>query len=371
MIQVFKPCMGNEEIEAVAGVLRSGWIGLGPKTAEFEDRFARYVGAGYAVGVNSGTAALHLALLASGIGPGDEVLVPSLTFVSTAHAVVYCGARPVFVDIDPDTLNLDVGDAAGRITTHTRAILPVHYGGNPCNMQAVWRLAGEYNLAVVEDAAHACGAYYNGQRVGGLKSDATCFSFHAVKNLACGDGGMVTTHDEEMAHLLKRLRWCGIDKDTWQRSEHLKRYAWYYEVGELGYKYHMNDIEAAIGLAQLKKLEAMNRRRRKIASMYDAGFQGLDWLKCPTVGGAMISARHNYVIRVPHRDQLNIHLRENGIASGVHYVPVHLQTYYRQPHVVLPVVERVWLKLLTLPMYPDLRDVEVEKIIGAVRECEP
>jgi perosamine synthetase len=371
MIQVFKPCIGEAEIEAVVGVLRSGWIGLGPRTAEFEKRFADYADAAWAVAVNSGTAALHLALLALDIGPGDEVLVPALTFVSTAHAVSYCGARSVFVDIEADTLNIDMADAERRITKQTRAIIPVHYGGTPCRMDDIWQVARERGLVVIEDAAHACGAVYHGHRVGGLNSDATCFSFHAVKNLTTGDGGMVTTDNPILADTIRRLRWCGIDKDTWQRSEKLERYAWFYEVRDLGYKCHMNDIAAALGLVQLSRLEEMNQRRRQIAAMYDAGFEDLEWLTRPVVGEGLVSARHNYVIQVPHRDRLNVHLRGRGIASGVHYIPLHLQPCYRDEQITLPTVEAIWPKLLTLPMYPDLSNDDAQTVIEAVRECEP
>lgn len=378
MIQVFKPSIGQAEIDAVSEVLRSGWLGMGPKTAEFEERFGDYVGAEHAIGVNSCTSALHLALMALGIGPGDEVLVPSLTFISTAHAVSYCGARPVFVDILPDTLNLDVRDADLKVRPRTRAIIPVHYGGLPCRMDEIWQLADEHRLAVIEDAAHACGAAYHGTRVGGLRSDATCFSFHAVKNLACGDGGMITTHRMELAQALRPLRWCGISKDTWQRTGETSimrpyaQYTWYYEVRSLGLKAHMNDITAALGLVQLARLEQMNDRRREIAAIYDEGFRDLGWLECPVLDERVISARHNYVVKVPHRDRLNKHLRELGIATGVHYMPAHLQPcYYQRFWTVLPVTEEMWPRLLTLPMYPDLSDDDVQQVIEGVRQCKP
>jgi perosamine synthetase len=380
VIQVFKPSIGDEEVAAVEEVLRSGWLGLGPKTAEFEHEFADYVGAPFAVAMNSGTAALHLALRALGIGKGDEVLVPTITFASTALAVVYCGARPVFVDVDPETLCIDVEDTARRVTNLTRAVMPVHYGGRPCDMEAVWSLAKANKLLVVEDAAHACGARYGQHKIGGSEnSDATCFSFHAVKNLTCGEGGMVTTTSSFTSDQLRRLRWCGIDKSTWKRTEAVGtgarpsygQYSWYYEIAELGYKSHMSDVAAAIGLAQLAKLDKLNTRRREIARLYDGAFEELDWLDVPPTHGDLDTSQHNYVVRMKRpgvRDRLNLYLKEKGIATGVHYVPIHMQPYFAaQGQPSLPVAEDVWQRVLTLPMYPDLTDEQVEYICECVR----
>lgn len=381
MIQVFKPSLGEEEVEGLREIFKTGWIGLGPKTAEFENRFADYVGAKYAIGVNSATAALHLACLVSGIGPGDEVLVPTMTFISTAHAPAYCGASPVFVDIEPDTLNISVEDVQRKITTKTKAIIPVHYGGHACQMEEIWEIAEKNHLIVIEDAAHACGSKYMGQPIGGLeRTNITTFSFHAVKNLATGDGGMITTNNVEIVRALKQSRWVGIDKSTWDRTEDatmelesgIRRYAsygWYYEVYDLGYKYHMNDITAVIGLAQLNKLDKANARRREITEIYNRAFEGVDWIERPVEKEYTRSALHNYVIKTPHRDKLNLYLKEKGIATGVHYMPIHLQPYYRrQFKVTLPAAERVWTQLLTLPLYPDLLDSEVDFVIKSIKE---
>ena len=378
-IEIFKPTFGEEELEALREPFESGWLGLGPKCAEFEERFAAYVGAKYAVGVNSATAALHLSCLALGIGPGDEVLVPTITFISTAHAPAYCGATPVFVDVEPDTCNISLEDIQRKITPQTRAIIPVHYSGHACQMDKIWKIAEKHSLFVIEDAAHACGSKYKKFPIGGLRqTDTTCFSFHAVKNLATGDGGMITTDRVEIAHSLKQLRWVGIDKSTWERTEEgllelksgLRRYAkygWYYEVHELGYKYHINDILAALGLVQLRKLDAANTRRRRIVERYQQAFHDVAWITCPVEKEYTHSAWHTYVIKTPYRDELNVYLLDKGIVTGVHYLPLHLQPYYRKQYKLsLPVAEKVWTQLLTLPLYPDLTDQEVDYIIEQI-----
>lgn len=379
MIQLFQPSLGEEELAALREIFESGWIGLGPKTAEFEEEFAKYTGAKYAVALNSATAALHLACVALGLGEGDEVLVPTMTFVSTAHAPAYCRATPVFVDIDPETLNISLEDLERKITPRTRAVIPVHYGGHACQMDEIWALAEKHGFYVIEDAAHACGGSYKGRKIGGLPStDLTSFSFHAVKNLATGDGGMLTTNRIEMVRALKQFRWVGIDKSTWDRTEDIvmelesdiRRYAtygWYYEVHELGYKYHMNDITAVIGLCQLKKLDKYNERRRQIVQRYNKAFSSVEWIETPVEQEYAGSAAHNYVIKTPYRDKLNLYLKENGVATGVHYMPAHLQPYYRERcKVNLPVAERVWETLLTLPLYPALTDSQVDKVIDLI-----
>lgn len=374
VLPVFRPAMGQEEIDAVAKVIRSGWIGLGPKTEEFETKFANYVDAGYAVGLNSATAALHLSLLALGIGPGDEVLVPSLTFVSTTHVVLHVGARPVFVDIEEDTLCMDPKDLEKKRTAKSKAIIPVHYGGHPADLDEIHQIARRNGLRVIEDASHACGSMYKGKNIGGL-SDLTCFSFHAVKNLATGDGGMVSTNDQKLAKTIRRLRWMGINQETWAREEQVlqkgyRQYGWYYDVTDLGYKCHMNDLTAALGLVQLKKLSRMNARRTRLTDRYNRAFQKLDWLKTPMLKPDVRSAKHNYVVRTDRRDQLNVFLKKKLISSGVHYFPVHLHPYYREHgfHAEVPVTERVWKTLLTLPLYPTLSFADEDRVISAVTE---
>jgi len=238
-------------------------------------------------------------------------------------------------------------------------------------MDEIMELAQRHELAVVEDAAHACGSEYKGRRIGSI-GDLTCFSFHAVKNLATGDGGMITTDIAELGGILKRLRWLGIDKGTWERTgdgPDFTSYGWYYEVLDLGFKYHMNDITAALGLVQLQRLEANNKRRREIAAQYQWGLNEISWVECPIEKEYISSAWHNYVIKTPHRDALHIFLRDKGISTGVHYVPIHLHPYYQEWfRTILPIAEKVWTQLLTLPMYPDLTDHDVADILGAIQE---
>lgn len=370
MIQLFKPDIGDEEVAAVEQVLRTGWIGLGPKTAEFEREFAAFVGAPYAVAMNSGTAALHLALLVAGVGPGDEVIVPSLTFVSTVAVALYVGATPVFADVEPDTLCISIQDVASKITAKTKAIIPVHYGGHPCDMDELHALAREHDIAVIEDAAHACGATYKGRRVGTL-SELTCFSFHAVKNLTTGEGGLITLAREDWDRQLRQLRWMGINKDTWQRTrEDGGAYAWQYSIEQLGYKCHMSDLMAALGLVQLRRLSELNQRRREIVAMYDQGLADVPWIQLPVQRDYVQSSWHIYAIRLTRRDQLIAHLKTNDVAPGVHYYPIHLYQYYQPWRTALPVTEREWQRLLSLPMHPRLSDDEVYRVIDLIRHFD-
>lgn len=364
MIQVFKPYYDEQEIEAVAEVIRSGWVGLGPKTAQFEKEFAEFCGVKYCVGLNSCTAALDMALRLLGINHGHEVIVPTMTFVSTAHCVVYNLATPIFADIDADTLNIDIEDVARKISPRTKAIIPVHYGGRPVDMDKLKEVAG--HIPIIEDCAHASGARYKGNPVGGL-GEIGCFSFHAVKNLAMGEGGAITLNNEAMAQRAKRNRWLGIDKGTWDRTKLDRSYWWEYDVDEIGLKSHLNDISAAIGLVQLKKLEKANLRRRQIVDMYREGLKELSQVKMPPEdGGDFISSWHLCEIKVENRNNLSVFLKDKGINTGVHYKPVHLyRCYGNRPS--LPVAEKVFLQMVTPPLYPDLSDDDVSFIIDTIK----
>ena len=365
MIQVFKPYYDNEEIEAVAEVIRSGWVGLGPVTAQFEKEFAKFCFVEYCIGLNSCTAALDMALRLLGVNHGDEVIVPTMTFVSTAHCVAYNLATPIFADIEADTLNIDLEDVARKISARTKAIIPVHYGGRPVDMDRLKEMAGD--IPIVEDCAHACGSRYQGKPVGGL-GDIGCFSFHAVKNLAMGEGGAITLNNEEMQSRAKRLRWLGIDRGTWDRTSMDRSYWWEYSVNEIGLKSHLNDIQAAIGLVQLKKLEKANMRRRQIVDMYRKGLNAIEGVQMPPEdGGDFISAWHLCEIKAEKRNDLSVFLRNKGINTGVHYKPIHLYPCYgNRP--TLPAAENVFPKLLTIPLYPDLSNDEVGLIIDAISD---
>ncbi len=368
MIPIFRPSMNDEEIEAVANVLKSGWIGLGPITKKFEDKFAEYVGVKYAIGLNSCTAALHLAINSLGINSGEIITTP-ITFVSTAQAILYNGATPIFADIQEDTLNVDPSDIEEKISKNTKAIIPVHYGGHPCDMDEINKLASNHNLYVIEDCAHAAGAKYKGKKSGSL-GDLGCFSFHVVKNLATGDGGMITTNDKDLYEKLIKLRWSGINASTYQRN--MEGYSWYYDVEYLGFKAHMNDITASIGLVQLKKLDRMNTRRREIFETYNREFADVDWIKTPIEKAYVKSAFHNYVIKVDleDRNKLISYLAENSISAGVHYMPLHFHSFFKKRNITAdtPIAEKIWSKIVTLPLYPDLTSEDLNKVIKTVKD---
>ena len=364
MIPVFQPAIDQEEIDAVTEVLKSKWIGLGLKTEEFEKQFAKFIGMNYAVGLNSGTAALHLAVKALGIDSG-EIIVPAITFVTTAFAATYNNAVPIFADVYEDTLNIDVDDIKRKITPKTKAIIPVHYGGHSAEMDEINEIAKEHNLKVIEDAAHACGGKYKGRMCGSL-SDISCFSFHPVKNLATCDGGMLVTNDKDVDQKVKDLRWCGISKGTFERTK--KKYSWYYEVTDVGYKFHMNDIIAAIALVQLKKLRKNNARREEITKIYNENFQKLNWIETPVEKDYVESSHHNYVIKVAKRDKFIEFLSDNGISTSVHYMPLHLQPVFKNMKADVPVAEKVWKRIVTLPLYPDMTDKDVELVVKTVKD---
>ena len=367
MIQLFKPFVSDEAIAAVEAVLRSGWIGLGPKTAEFESRFAEYVGAKYAVGVNSATSALHLALIVSGVHKGDEVLTTALTFVSTNHVILYQQADPVFADIDDRTLNIDLAKAEAMISPRTRAIIAVHFGGNPVNLDDLYAFASRHKLAVIEDAAHACGSKFNGRRIGA--TGLTCFSFHAVKNLPMGDGGMVTTNDKGVYEKLMSLRWMGIDQSTYDRSA--GKYKWEYSVQSVGYKYHTNDIAAAIGVEHLKRLDEWNGRRQEIVEMYRKELGNLvpHKIRFAEPTPRTQSANHLCVIRLADRDRMVDRLKEAGISVGVHYRPSHHYPMYAHARRAdLSVTERAYSELISLPLHLGLSDDDVRTVCNTLRK---
>lgn len=367
-IPLFRPSYGKDELNALKEPFKNGWIGLGPKTKEFEDRFAEYIKTGHAVALNSATSALHLALSLFNI-KGKEVITTSLTFVSTNHAILYEGGIPVFCDVEPDTCNIDPNKIEELITKKTAGIICVDYGGHPCDLDKIKKIAKKHKLFVLEDAAHACGSKYKGKPVGSV-SDITSFSFHAVKNLATGDGGMLTFKNKNWDKILRKRRWLGINKSTFDRAIIKEGYHWYYEVEELGYKYHMNDINASLGLVQLAKLDRLNGRRREIASNYNKAFADMKWIETPVEKSYAQSSRHNYAIKVDEslRDKLVTFLLSKGISAGVHYIPNHLYAMYKPYYKKLPVTESVWKKIVLLPVYPDLTEKQQSYIIKTVKE---
>jgi dTDP-4-amino-4,6-dideoxygalactose transaminase len=368
------PDIGEAEIAEVVACLRSGWITTGPKTAQFEKAFAEYIGGGVeAIAVNSATAGLHLAVEALGIGPGDEVIVPVHTFTATAEIVRYMGADPVFVDVEPGTLNMDPGKIEAALTPRTKAILPVHYAGLACNMAPIVDIARRHGLRVVEDAAHALPATFGGARIGTLDTDATVFSFYATKTLATGEGGMLVTRDPQIAKRARIMRLHGISRDVFDRYR--AGGAWYYEVVAPGFKYNMTDIAAAMGVHQLARLGEMHLKRKKIAETYLAAFADFPLVlpSCAPVGEA--HAWHLFPVRVTpaagiSRDELVARLGAKGIGISVHYVPLHMHPYWRDRYHLkpedFPVSTAAYEAMVSLPIYSKMTGEDVERVVTAV-----
>jgi dTDP-4-amino-4,6-dideoxygalactose transaminase len=367
------PLIGEEEIAEVCATLRSGWIGTGPRVRRFEELFRDYVGARHAVAVNSCTAALHLSLLVSGVGPGDEVITTPMTFCATANAILHAGARPVFVDVDAGTMNLDPAAVAAAITPRTRAVVPVHLAGRPCPMKRFEALAARHGLLVIEDAAHCIEGCYQGRKVGAI-SPLTCFSFYVTKNMTTGEGGMVTTDSDEFAARLKMYALHGMSADAWHRFS--DRGYKHYQVVFPGFKYNMTDLQAALGLHQLGRLADHLRRRNEIWQQYDDAFADLPVLRPAPAEPETVHARHLYTLRVlpdagKDRDQVLQELHELGIGTGVHYTALHLHTYYREAlgyrQGMFPNAEAIGASTLSLPLSAKLTGEEVDRVIAAVR----
>jgi dTDP-4-amino-4,6-dideoxygalactose transaminase len=371
-----RPDIGDEEIAAVAEVLRSGWITTGPKTKEFERRIAEYVGAGHALAVNSGTAAMHVALTSWGIGPGDEVITTPLTFCSTLQVIVHVGGTPVLADVSPDDYNLDPAHVADRITPRTRGLLPVHLSGLPCRMGALLELARTHGLNVLEDAAHAMGARVGAKMVGSL-GDATAFSFYATKNLTTAEGGMLTSNDGELIERARLWHLHGLSRDAWKR--YTAEGAWRYDVLVPGFKENMTDIHAAMGLVQLRKLERNIARRAEIADRYTAAFAQMpELIPPPSAHPGDRHAHHLYILRL-NLERLQIdrsrffeELKARGIGASVHFIPVYHLTYYGERFgwqaEDFPVAESIFRSCISLPCFPRLEDPDVERVIGTVAQ---
>ena len=360
----------EDDIQAVVDVLRGDWLTTGPKIGEFEQAFAKFTGAKEAVAISNGTAALHASMNALGVGPGDEVIVPTMTFAASANCVVYQGGTPVFADVLESTLLIDPVSVESKITPQTKAIVAVDYAGQPCDYDRLRALATKHKLALVSDACHSVGGAYQTQKVGTL-GDLSCFSLHPVKHITTGEGGFITTNDSDLATKMRRFRNHGIATDHRQREQ---QGTWYYEMLDVGYNYRLTDFQCALGLKQLAKLPNWILRRQEIARHYDAAFKGNAGIRPLAVNSDLSHAYHLYVVRVPatKRAQLFQDLRTRGIGVNVHYVPVHLHPFYQnkfgKKRGLCPVAEAAYDQVLSIPMFPKMTDDNVQAVITTLRE---
>jgi len=367
-----RPDISEAEIQKAIEVIKSGWWTTGPAVTKFENELCQYLqedNALYAVGLNSCTSAMHMALLALGIKSGDEVILPTWTFVSTAHVVEWVGAKPVFCDIDEKTLNIDTQKIFQLITPKTKAIMPVHMAGYPCNMDEIASIAEKYNLFVVEDAAHAIGTKYNGTKIGNF-SDVTCFSFYATKNLAMGEGGAAVSKNPDLIEKIRKLSYFGINKEAFKRYS--KSGTWRYDIETIGYKNNLDSIHAAIGLAQLKRLDSMNERRRDIAQKYRENLSEKLWV--PLDDNQHFHTYHLFPVRLNtngiERDRMIDELKKRNIGTSVHFIPLHLHTYYRKISLEadFPSANAVFKVIFSLPMCSSMTDEDVNYVITHVNE---
>jgi perosamine synthetase len=380
------PLIEEEEISEVIDTLRSGWITTGPKVKLFEKEFAEYIGCKHAIAVNSCTAALHLALEAIGIQEGDEIITSPMTFAATGEVIQYFKARPIFVDIDSKTMNLDMGLLENIVKRRCesgnrgklKAIIPVHYAGYPCDMDALMALTSKFDLRIIEDAAHAFPTSYK-RRIIGTIGDITCFSFYATKNITTGEGGMITTENEEYADRMRIMSLHGISKDAWKR--YTAEGSWYYEIIAPGYKYNLTDIAAGLGITQLRKVDAFLKRRMQIAEMYHEAFQELKELDLPLANEGeegTTHSRHLYVIRLNlqrlqiDRNKFIDELRRRGIGTSVHFIPLHIHPYYRETYGYqpddFPVAYETYKRIVSLPIYAKMSDGDAQRVVEAVKD---
>ncbi len=369
------PLIDDNDINEVVETLKSGWVAKGPRTIEFEKRFAEYTGAKYAIAMNSATAALHIALIAGGVKPGDEVITTPITFAATANTIIHVGAKPVFVDIDPNTFCIDANKIEEKITDKTKAIVPVHYTGHACNMDKIRAIAEKYDLFVSEDAAHAIDTYYKGDLIG-KKGDCASFSFYATKNICTGEGGMLTTNREDIAEKARIISTHGMSKAAWNRYG--KGGTWRYDIEYPGHKYNMFDIQAALAKTQMNKLDFMQDRRKEIVKKYEEAFSNLDGIKLPPEAEYTTHSWHLYVIRLEldkltiDRDEFIELMAEANIGTSVHFIPVHLMSYYRETYGYkegdLPIAENYFDTIVSLPLYPKMTDEDVQDVINVVTD---
>ncbi|WP_404273647.1 UDP-4-amino-4-deoxy-L-arabinose aminotransferase [Yersinia similis] len=365
-----RPAIGSEEINAVAKVLGSGWITTGPQNQQLETDFCQTFGCKHAIAVCSATAGMHITLMALGIGPGDEVITPSQTWVSTINMIVLLGAEPVMVDVDRDTLMVNTADIEAAITSNTKAIIPVHYAGAPCDLGGLRQISQRHGIPLIEDAAHAAGTRYGDQWIG--EQGTAIFSFHAIKNITCAEGGLVATDDDELADKVRRLKFHGLGVDAFDRQ--IQGRSPQAEVVEPGYKYNLSDIHAAIAVVQLRRLPEINARRQALVASYHKALAHLPLQPLTVPHYAHQHAWHLFIVRVDEercgisRDQLMACLKDMGIGSGLHFRAVHTQKYYREryPHLYLPNTEWNSARLCTLPLFPDMLDSDIERVANAL-----
>jgi len=368
------PHIDDKDIEEVTKALKSGWISSGPRKQEFEKRFSEYIGVRFAVAMNSCTAAMHTALVAKGIGEGDEVITTPFTFCSTVNVILHAGAKPVLVDIDPKTYCINPKLIEQAITEKTKAVIPVHYGGQPCDMDAILKICKEHNLFCLEDAAHAVNAEYKGKKIGSF-GDAAAFSFYATKNLTTSEGGMLVTNDEQLYEKASILSLHGLNRDAWKRYD--REGSWYYEVEYPGYKYNMTDIQAALGLSQLEKINWLQKIRDKYVLMCNEAFGSLKEIVTPIETQNTKNSWHLYPIRINSecarisRNKFIEELAKLNIGTSVHFIPIHYHPYYKTilPNKKgdFPAAEKVYEEIVSLPLYPSMKVEDVEYVIEAVK----
>tara|TARA_B110001452_G_scaffold247880_1_gene234237 strand:+ start:517 stop:1671 length:1155 start_codon:yes stop_codon:yes gene_type:complete len=374
-IRLFKPSLGNEEITAIKRIFKKSWIGYGPEVKKFENSWSKYIGIKYSVGVTSCSAALHIALASKNFKKRKKVLVPAMTFTATAAAALYCGLEPVFVDINEYDLNINFEDLKKKYSKDCVAVIPVHVGGHPCEMEKIIPWAKRKKLLVIEDCAHTAGGVYKGKMLG-TWGEVSCFSFEEKKMLTTGDGGMICTNNKSLATKFKSLSFHGWNRDPWSRhkkglsKKNLKEKHWYYQIKELGFKYNMNDLMAAIGLAQLKKLHSFNFKRNVGVKKYLEGIKNCKNIKPYFVKQYKRISYWMFAIRSKKRDQLIAFLKERGIATSVYWIPVPMHPLYKKYKSKIPVTKRVWKELVTLPLFSDIKLKELNYIIKSVKEFD-
>lgn len=373
MIPYGKQTIEQDDIQAVVDVLKSDFLTTGPKIAEFEQTVADYVGAKYAVAISNGTSALHAACFAAGIGPGDEVITTPLTFAASANCVLYCGGTPVFADVDPKTYNIDPEDIRRKITDKTKAIIAVHLAGQPCDMDAIHSIAREHGLIVIEDGAHALGSVYKGKKVGSM-SDMTTFSFHPVKPITTGEGGMIVTDNEDFYKKMVLFRSHGITRDDSMMTRNDG--PWFYQQFDLGYNYRITDIQCALGCSQMKKLDRFLARRKEIVARYNEAFADCDNIITPYQLSDTESGWHLYIVQVKKCDRRQVfeNMREKGIGVNVHYIPVYMHPYYQEhgyENVHCANAEEIYSHIISLPLYPGLTSEQQDYVIDTLKSlCE-